>query len=122
MEFESKSVDFIEKLIGHEIKVFLDYLRHEGLVDRSIDFDEIYMNFRRVGYEKKEHLEEYEILTSELEDLYRQTKIKAYHIFSKQQRPILKSIYPGAPSKEITKKISELWKSLDPEQKAKYKK
>ena len=72
----------------------------------------------------------YNLDATELETLWQETmgtKTKkrapnAFQVFSKEQRPKLKTKFPDLTFGQTGKKLGEMWKKLSDEQKAKYKK
>lgn len=123
MSFETQSIDFIGKLITQESKVFFEYLKSNGLIEKNQLFDDLYHKYNESGFgrDNPEYNIEYTGLSKQLEKLNRDKNIKGYHIFSRQHRPLLKTMYPDLKPVEITRKISELWKKLPIDAKIKYK-
>jgi hypothetical protein len=123
MSFEKQSIDFIGKLVTQESKVFFEYLKSNGLIEKNQLFDDLYNKYKESGFgrDNPEYNIEYTALSKQLEKLNRDKNIKGYHIFSRQHRPLLKTMYPDLKPVEITRKISELWRKLATDAKIKYK-
>lgn len=117
------TVNYLNKIIEFENYNFFIYLREKGLICDSVSFHEKYKDYQESGFgrESKEFGSLYLDLNQELDKVSSSKKRNAYINFSKSVRDKIKNENPELKGREVTLKISEIWKSMDKKEKEKYK-